>query len=101
MAVGTTRSWPSALFGVAAATAALAAAVVALGFAVRAPLARVPENTMKFAVGVLLCAYGIFFAAEGAGVHWPGGEAILLAIIPALLGLALLAVASLRRPAAG
>src|SRR4051794_21211684 len=88
-----------ALAGAAAGVAV--AAVVALGFAVRAPLARVPENTMKFAVGVLLCAYGIFFAAEGAGLHWPGGEAILLAIIPTLLGLALLAVASLRRPAAG
>jgi uncharacterized membrane protein len=88
-----------ALAGAAAGVAV--AAVVGLGFAVRAPLARVPENTMKFAVGVLLSAYGIFFAAEGAGLHWPGGEAILLAIIPALLGLALLAVASLRRPASG
>jgi uncharacterized membrane protein len=85
----------------AGAAGAAVAAVVAAGFAVRAPLARVPENTMKFAVGVMLCSYGIFFAAEGAGVRWPGGEAILLAIIPALLGLALLAVASLRRPAVG
>jgi uncharacterized membrane protein len=83
-----------ALAGAAAGLAV--AAVVAAGFAVRAPLARVPENTMKFAVGVLLCAYGIFFAAEGAGVSWPGGDAILLAIIPALLGASLLAVALVR-----
>jgi uncharacterized membrane protein len=66
---------------------------------VRAPLARVPENTMKFAVGVMLSAYGIFFAAEGAGVDWPGGDASLLGLIPALLCVSLLAVASLRRAA--
>jgi uncharacterized membrane protein len=84
-----------ALAGAAAAVAV--AAVTAAGFAVRAPLARVPENTMKFAVGVMLCAYGIFFAAEGAGVDWPGGDAILLAIIPLLLGASLLSVAALRR----
>jgi uncharacterized membrane protein len=86
-----------ALAGAAAGVAV--AAVVATGFAVRAPLARVPENTMKFAVGVMLSAYGIFFAAEGAGVDWPGGDAILLGLIPALLGVSLLAVASLRRAA--
>jgi uncharacterized membrane protein len=86
-----------ALAGAAAGVAI--AAVVATGFAVRAPLARVPENTMKFAVGVMLSAYGIFFAAEGAGVSWPGGDAILLALIPGLLGVSLLVVASLRRAA--
>jgi uncharacterized membrane protein len=86
-----------ALAGAAAGVAV--AAVVATGFAVRAPLARVPENTMKFAVGVMLSAYGIFFAAEGAGVDWPGGDASLLGLIPALLCVSLLAVASLRRAA--
>jgi uncharacterized membrane protein len=86
----------------AAAAAGIAvAAVVAAGFAVRAPLARVPENTMKFAVGVMLSSYGIFWGAEGAGLHWPGGDAMLFAIVPVLLGASLLAVASLRRPAAG
>jgi len=40
-----------------------------------APLARVPENTMKFAVGVMLSSYGLFFTAEGLGVEWPGGDA--------------------------
>jgi len=88
-----------ALAGAAAGVAV--AAVVAAGFAVRAPLARVPENTMKFAVGVMLCAYGVFFAAEGAGVSWPGGDAILLGIIPALLGAALVAVAMLRARPSG
>jgi uncharacterized membrane protein len=86
--------------GLAAAAAALALVVViAAGVAVRAPLARVPENTMKFAVGVMLCSFGIFWLGEGAGVSWPGGEAMLLVIIAALLSASLLAVASLRRTA--
>jgi uncharacterized membrane protein len=85
----------------AGAAAGLAvAAVTAAGIAIRAPLARVPENTMKFAVGVMLSSYGLFFAAEGLGLHWPGADAILLAIIPSVLGLALLAVLSLRPRAA-
>jgi uncharacterized membrane protein len=81
-----------------AAAGAAVAAVVAAGIAVRAPLARVPENTMKLAVGVMLSSYGIFFGAEGAGLHWPGGDAMLLAIGLALLGASMLAVMSLRRP---
>lgn len=84
--------------GLAAAAAALAVAlVVAAGFAVRAPLARVPENTMKFTVGVMLCSYGIFWSADGAGVNWPGGDAILFAIVPLVLALSLLAVVGVRR----
>jgi uncharacterized membrane protein len=80
--------------------AALAAvlAVLAAGVAVRAPLARVPENTMKFAVGVLLSSYGCFWMAEGAGAHWPGGDASLLALIPAVALFALALVAWLRAP---
>jgi uncharacterized membrane protein len=83
-----------------AAAVAAVAVVIGAGIAIRAPLARVPENTMKFAVGVMLSSYGLFFAGEGLGVHWPGGDAILLAFLPSVLGLALLAVLSLRRPAA-
>jgi uncharacterized membrane protein len=59
--------------------------VVAAGFAARGPLARAPENTMKFAVGVMLTSFGIFWGTEGAGAHWPGSDAALLAIIPGLL----------------
>jgi uncharacterized membrane protein len=81
----------------AAAAAAAILAVVVAGVAVRAPLARVPENTMKFAVGVMLCSFGVFWLAEGAGLQWPGGDAILLAIIPSLLLASLAVVASLRR----
>jgi len=84
--------------GLAALAATLAVAVVvAAGLAVRAPLARVPENTMKFAVGVMLCSFGIFWSAEGAGASWPGGDAFLLAIIPAMLAASLVTVVSLRR----
>jgi uncharacterized membrane protein len=69
--------------GLAAAAAVVAViVVVAAGFAIRAPLARVPENTMKFVVGVLLTSFGTFWLAEGAGAHWPGGDASLLGLIP-------------------
>jgi uncharacterized membrane protein len=59
--------------------------VVVAGVAARAPLAKVPENTMKFAVGVMLSSFGMFWGAEGAGASWPGGDAALLAIIPGVL----------------
>ena len=66
----------------AAAAAAVALVLVAgVGIAVRAPLARVPENTMKFAVGVMLTTFGIFWAAEGAGAHWPGDDASLPGVL--------------------
>ncbi len=84
--------------------AALAAiAAVALvgvtGLAVRAPLAKVPENTMKFVVGVLLTTFGTFWGAEGAGARWPGSDAALLVIGPAAGAFALLLVLVLRRSA--
>ena len=67
----------------AAAGAAGALVLVAgVGLAVRAPLSRVPENTMKFAVGIMLTTFGIFWSAEGAGAHWPGSDAAL----PGVLG---------------
>jgi uncharacterized membrane protein len=58
--------------------------------AVRAPLTKVPENWMKFAVGVMLTSFGTFWGAEGAGVAWPGGDAALLVLVPvvALVGAA-------------
>ncbi len=84
----------------AGAAAGLAVAVVTgAGIAVRAPLARVPENSMKFAVGVMLSSYGLFFAGEGLGLRWPGGDAILLALAAGVLGVSLLAVRSLRAAA--
>lgn len=81
----------------AAAAAAAVLAVTGAGVVVHAPLARVPENAMKFAVGVMLTSFGIFWGAEGAGAHWPGSDAALLAILPATLAVALGLVAALRR----
>ena len=60
--------------------AALVAVLVA-GVVAHAPLSRVPENTLKFAVGVMLSAFGMFWAAEGAGVEWPGGETAIFGLI--------------------
>jgi uncharacterized membrane protein len=83
--------------GLAAAAAALAVlAVLAAGLALRAPLARVPENGMKFAVGVLLTSFGIFWGAEGAGAHWPGGEASLAPLVAVVLLAALAMVRDVR-----
>ncbi|MHB8470354.1 MAG: hypothetical protein ACYDCH_11475, partial [Gaiellaceae bacterium] len=71
--------------------------VVIVGVAVRAPLARVPENTMKFAVGVMLTTFGIFWAAEGAGAHWPGEDASLPGVLVFVIALSAASVAVLRR----
>jgi uncharacterized membrane protein len=73
--------------------------VALTGVVVHAPLARVPENAMKFAVGVMLTSFGTFWGAEGAGAHWPGGDAALLAIVPVTLAIALGMVSVLRRRA--
>jgi uncharacterized membrane protein len=86
----------------AAAAAGVAVLVVVLaGIAIHAPLARVPENAMKFVVGVMLTSFGMFWGAEGAGAHWPGDDAALLAIVPATLAMSLAFVAALRRRSAG
>jgi uncharacterized membrane protein len=86
-------SVPLAALGAAAAVVA----VTGVGLAVRAPLARVPENSMKFAVGIMLTAFGVFWSAEGAGVDWPGADAALLVLVPAIALLGLGAAALLRR----
>ena len=75
----------------------LLAAFGIAGIAVRAPLARAPENTMKFVVGIMLTSFGIFWGAEGAGAVWPGADAALLLIVPAVAVFALVLVALLRR----
>jgi uncharacterized membrane protein len=82
-----------------AAFAALAAVlvVVGVGVAVRAPLARVPENTMKFVVGIMLTSFGIFWGGEGAGAVWPGADAALLGVVPAVAVFALVLVVVLHR----
>ena len=71
--------------------------VVLAGIVVREPLSRVPENTLAFAVGVMLTTFGIFWGAEGAGVDWPGNEASLPAVLAFVLLLSLGFVTALRR----
>ena len=66
----------------AAAGAAVAlVVVVAVGALARHPLSRVPENTLKFPVGVMLTSFGTFWAGEGVGIDWPGDDASLAALI--------------------
>lgn len=72
----------------AAAGAAAGLIVVLIGGAIaRQPLSRVPENTMKFSVGVMLTGFGIFWAGEGVHVDWPGGTLSLLALLAFVLAL--------------
>lgn len=69
-----------ALVGAATATVA----VVTAGAWLRQPLSRLPETELKWGVGVLLSAFGVFFAAEGLGVHWPAGDAAILYVAATL-----------------
>jgi uncharacterized membrane protein len=82
-----------------AALAALLAVVIVtiVGYFVRGPLASVPENTLKFIVGIMLTAFGIFWGAEGAGVTWPGHDAALFGIVAGTAIFALLCVVVLKR----
>ena len=76
--------------GLAAAAAGSALVLVAgAGVLARAPLARVPENTIKFGVGLLLTTFGTFWGAEGAGAHWPGNDLALLGLLAFFTALAL------------
>ncbi|HEY7438383.1 MAG TPA: hypothetical protein VIC35_03210 [Acidimicrobiia bacterium] len=78
---------------------AVAAAVVVLsvGLVVHRPLSRVPENTMKFAVGVMLTTFGMFWSGEGSGVSWPGGDAAIIGLLACVLGASLALVSIARR----
>ena len=89
----TQGSIPLAALGAAAALVLVAG----VGVAVRAPLARVPENTLKFAVGVMLTTFGIFWSTEGAGGSWPGSDAALFGVLAFVIALSALLVAVLRR----
>jgi uncharacterized membrane protein len=79
------------------AAAAAVVVVVAVGLVVRGPLERVPENTLKFVVGVLLTSFGTFWGAEGAGVEWPGADLAILAVVGFVGLLSLVLTRALRR----
>jgi Ca2+/H+ antiporter, TMEM165/GDT1 family len=78
--------------------AALAACllIAAIGLLVHRPLARVPENTLKFVVGVMLSAFGVFWIGEGLGVAWPGADLAIIAFVVLFLTTAIGAVALLK-----
>ena len=71
--------------------------VLALGLIVHRPLARIPENTLKFAVGVLLSAFGTFWFGEGIGVDWPGKDWSIPALIAVFAAAAILTIPLCRR----
>jgi uncharacterized membrane protein len=71
-------------------------AVMAVGLLVRKPLANVPENTLKFGVGVMLSAFGVFWTSEGLGAPWPGADWALFGLAGAFLIVALALVALVR-----
>jgi uncharacterized membrane protein len=72
--------------------AAACAIVLAVGVAIRRPLARVPENTLKFGVGVLLSSFGAFWTGEGLGVDWPGADLAILGFVLLFAATALILV---------
>jgi uncharacterized membrane protein len=72
--------------------------VAGAGFAVHRPLARIPENTLKFAVGVMLSAFGVFWTGEGLGVAWPGADLAIVAFAVLFLTVGLASVFLARRP---
>ena len=80
--------------------AAACALVLALGAAVHRPLSRVPENTLKFGVGVMLSAFGVFWTGEGLGVDWPGQDLALFLFAALFLAAGLAGAAIARKPIA-
>ena len=73
-------------------------AVLAVGVVVHRPLSRVPENTLKFGVGVMLSAFGVFWTGEGLGVEWSGQDLALVVFVVLFLVTGLATASLLRRP---
>jgi uncharacterized membrane protein len=87
--------------GSAASGAALAAAIVlVLALVLRRPLSLVPENLLKFGVGVLISAFGLFWLGEGFGIAWPGADLFILVLAAGLLAVAVILVGLARLAAA-
>ena len=83
--------WPASMGAVAA-----CAVVLLIGFIIHKPLSRVPENTLKFAVGVMLSSFGVFWTGEGLGIAWPGADLILIAFAAAFLAVGYFTALSLK-----
>lgn len=98
IAVGAGRGllWPASLGALAA-----CALVLLVGAVVHRPLSRVPENTLKFGVGVMLSAFGVFWTGEGLGVAWPGADLALFVFAALFLATGLLAATLARNSVRG
>jgi uncharacterized membrane protein len=92
VALGGVNALPAAVIGALASLVVVAGAGVTL----RHPLTRVPENTMKYVVGIMLTSFGTFFAGEGIGVHWWMNDLSLVPLIAAYLLVSLVFVQILR-----
>jgi len=77
--------------------AAAALIVVLLGIVLHRPLARIPENTLKFSVGVLLSAFGVFWIGEGFRLRWPGEDWAILALAAGFFVVSAVSVALAKR----
>jgi len=74
------------------------ALVTLIGLVVHKPLARVPENALKFVVGLMLSSFGIFWTGEGLGAEWPGADLALVAIFAIVALTAFAMLRWLRKP---
>jgi Ca2+/H+ antiporter, TMEM165/GDT1 family len=83
---------PAALGAIGACVAVAVAAAL-----LNRPLSRVPENTLKFAVGIMVSAFGLFWFGEGIGAHWPYGDATIPALMAVLLAASSMGVRVARR----
>jgi Ca2+/H+ antiporter, TMEM165/GDT1 family len=84
------------LYGAGLGALAAFVLVLAVGMALHKPLSRVPENALKFGVGVMLSAFGVFWTGEGLGVEWPGRDFAILVFAAMFLGIGLLLANYLR-----
>ena len=95
IAVGAGRGmlWPASLGALAA-----CALVLVIGAIAHRPLSKVPENTLKFGVGVMLSAFGVFWTGEGLGVEWPGHDLALFVFAALFLVAGLMSARMVRQP---
>src|SRR2546423_1475862 len=105
LVAGVTINWRSSIVGALAAVATLAVIIATLGVAlvilvgslVRAPLQRIPENTLKFIVGIMLTTFGTFWAGESFGINWPFSDLFLLLLAALYLIVSALLITAMKR----